>query len=251
MAKPKAKPFKPKAKAKVNQPHKKVTKGLSKPQVTKGKSKFNKKKKMLKGPEERVISKTVEIQTAEDLKKKGIVYERANVSMKPNLKENFLYIRVLLHRIPEDYINFEPTATHLYVDTLQFSKKFYFYEPYPLSIETDPNGVEGVLENGVLVCKLPILKYDESILEERKGKKRRNLEENQDSTNKKQKKEGEEEENGAKENGAENGAKRNKRNKKNKTRKERSKLKQREEREKQRQRERERQRRLEQKEREK
>lgn len=64
--------------------------------------------------------------------------------------------RVDLYKIPPQYINFEPTKTHLYLDTFKYSKKFKLEVPYPEGVQVDTS-VEATFDSGVLKCDFPIL----------------------------------------------------------------------------------------------
>jgi len=71
-------------------------------------------------------------------------------------KLNVVKCRVNLYKIPPKCIKFEPTATHFYVDTLKFTKKYYLNIPYPEGVTVDTN-VEATFDSGVLLCDFPIV----------------------------------------------------------------------------------------------
>lgn len=71
-------------------------------------------------------------------------------------KMNVVKCRVDLYKIPPKCIKFEPTATHLYVDTLKYTKKFVLNIPYPEGVTVDTN-VEATFDSGVLKCDFPIV----------------------------------------------------------------------------------------------
>eukprot|EP00002_Diphylleia_rotans_P036573 TRINITY_DN8077_c0_g1_i1.p1 TRINITY_DN8077_c0_g1~~TRINITY_DN8077_c0_g1_i1.p1 ORF type:complete len:281 (-),score=93.55 TRINITY_DN8077_c0_g1_i1:62-904(-) len=82
-------------------------------------------------------------------------------SMKVNRKRGFVQVRVTLHRIPEKLINYEPTATHLYVDTLKYSKKYLLNEPYPDGIKVDLEASPvAELQYGILSQRLAIVGHE-------------------------------------------------------------------------------------------
>eukprot|EP00026_Physarum_polycephalum_P017515 Phypoly_transcript_18764.p1 GENE.Phypoly_transcript_18764~~Phypoly_transcript_18764.p1 ORF type:complete len:137 (-),score=1.46 Phypoly_transcript_18764:259-669(-) len=54
-------------------------------------------------------------------------------------KLNVVKCRVDLYKIPPKCINFEPTSTHLYLDTFTFTKKYCLNVPYPEGVAVDTN----------------------------------------------------------------------------------------------------------------
>lgn len=72
-------------------------------------------------------------------------------------KKNVVKCRIDLYKVPPKCVNFDPTRTHLYVDTLKFTKKYLLKVPYPEGVEVDPTDVEAVFDSGVITCELPIV----------------------------------------------------------------------------------------------
>jgi len=78
-----------------------------------------------------------------------------------------LRVQVTLHRIPEHLINFSPTATHFYLDTLKYSKKYVLRFPYPNGIRVQAmNDSVATIEYGILTAELPVTDWG-SVLDTR------------------------------------------------------------------------------------
>jgi len=73
-----------------------------------------------------------------------------------NRRKNVVKCRIDLYKVPPKCVNFDPTRTHLYVDTLKFTKKYRLKVPYPEGVEVNPD-VEALFDSGVITVELPIV----------------------------------------------------------------------------------------------
>lgn len=103
-------------------------------------------------------SKATPMQVDDDIKEPAFATQTPPHNLHLNRFQNVVKCIITLHHIPDQCIKFEPTSTHVYLDTFKFSKKFLLRVPYPEEVEVDPENVEATLENGVLKCDFPITK---------------------------------------------------------------------------------------------
>jgi hypothetical protein len=80
-----------------------------------------------------------------------------NYSMKLSKSGSTVVFKVDLKKIPEQLINFQPTPTHLHLDTFKYSKKFVIHKEYPhgLTVDAGPDSYATV-EYGMLTALLPV-----------------------------------------------------------------------------------------------
>jgi hypothetical protein len=105
-------------------------------------------------------------------------YPAPPYSLKYVLYKNIIRASVQLPRIPEQYINFDPTTTHFHVDTLKWSKKYFLHVPYPDGIKVNTFNPVANLEYGTLSIELPVNYLPPEIAQRRpkvleEGKKRK------------------------------------------------------------------------------
>jgi len=105
-------------------------------------------------------------------------YPAPPYSLKYILYKNIIRASVQLPRIPEQYINFDPTPTHFHVDTLKWTKKYFLHVPYPDGIKVNTFNPVAKLEYGTLSIELPVNYLPPEIAQRRpkvleEGKKRR------------------------------------------------------------------------------
>jgi len=94
-------------------------------------------------------------------------YEAPPYTLNYSLFKNVIRSRVTLHRIPEQYINFDSTSTHFHVDTLKWTKKLFLHVPYPEGIKCNAKDVEAKLEYGVLTADIPVKQLPQHLQAER------------------------------------------------------------------------------------
>ncbi len=80
-----------------------------------------------------------------------------NFSMKLSKSGSTVVLKVDLKKVPEQLINFQPTPTHLHLDTFKYSKKFVIHKAYPhnLTVDAGPDSYATV-EYGMLTALLPV-----------------------------------------------------------------------------------------------
>lgn len=69
------------------------------------------------------VSRKVNVNTIPNTEQKGALEPDYSVSIR--FKKKLFQVRVTLHHIPAKFVNLNPTATHFYLDTFGFSKKFH------------------------------------------------------------------------------------------------------------------------------
>ena len=73
------------------------------------------------------------------------------------MKRKLFYVRVVLHRVPVQYIDIsESTDRQLVVDTAKFSRKWRLVFPFPDNMVVDSASAEYEFDAGVLRCTFPI-----------------------------------------------------------------------------------------------
>jgi hypothetical protein len=87
----------------------------------------------------------------------GINVVIPNFSMKLSKSGSTVVIKVDLKKVPEQFINFQPTPTHMHLDTFKYSKKFVIHKAYPhnLTVDAGPDSYATV-EYGMLTALLPV-----------------------------------------------------------------------------------------------
>jgi hypothetical protein len=80
-----------------------------------------------------------------------------NFSMKLSKSGSTVVLKVDLKKVPEQLINFQPTPTHIHLDTFKYSKKFVIHKAYPhnLTVDAGPDSYATV-EYGMLTALLPV-----------------------------------------------------------------------------------------------
>ncbi len=80
-----------------------------------------------------------------------------NFSMKLSKSGSTVVVKVDLKKVPEQLINFQPTPTHIHLDTFKYSKKFVIHKAYPhnLTVDAGPDSYATV-EYGMLTALLPV-----------------------------------------------------------------------------------------------
>jgi len=80
-----------------------------------------------------------------------------NFSMKLSKSGSTVVVKVDLKKVPEQLINFQPTPTHIHLDTFKYSKKFVIHKEYPhnLTVDAGPDSYATV-EYGMLTALLPV-----------------------------------------------------------------------------------------------
>jgi hypothetical protein len=80
-----------------------------------------------------------------------------NYSMKLSKSGSTVVFKVDLKKVPEQLINFQPTPTHIHLDTFKYSKKFVIHKEYPhnLTVDAGPDSYATV-EYGLLTALLPV-----------------------------------------------------------------------------------------------
>jgi hypothetical protein len=80
-----------------------------------------------------------------------------NFSMKLSKSGSTVVFKVDLKKVPEQLINFQPTPTHIHLDTFKYSKKFVIHKEYPhnLTVDAGPDSYATV-EYGMLTALLPV-----------------------------------------------------------------------------------------------
>jgi hypothetical protein len=80
-----------------------------------------------------------------------------NYSMKLSKSGSTVVFKVDLKKVPEQLINFQPTPTHIHLDTFKYSKKFAIHQEYPqnLTVDAGPDSYATV-EYGMLTALLPV-----------------------------------------------------------------------------------------------
>lgn len=89
--------------------------------------------------------------------KKEPEYPRPPYSMRILWVPAKIRVKVTLHKIPGQYINFDPKPDHFYLDTLKYNKKISLKFPYPDGIKVQATKEsEATFQAGILTTELPI-----------------------------------------------------------------------------------------------
>jgi hypothetical protein len=80
-----------------------------------------------------------------------------NFSMKLSKSGSTVVLKVDLKKVPEQLINFQPTPTHIHLDTFKYSKKFVIHKAYPHNLTVDAGSDSyATVEYGMLTALLPV-----------------------------------------------------------------------------------------------
>lgn len=80
-----------------------------------------------------------------------------NFSMKLSKSGSTVVVKVDLKKVPEQLINFQPTPTHIHLDTFKYSKKFVIHKAYPHNLTVDAGSDSyATVEYGMLTALLPV-----------------------------------------------------------------------------------------------
>lgn len=139
--------------------------------------------------EERLSGAAARAARREELKKKGLLYDpdaedtkAASTAegeksypappfhWKVSGKKMVLFCEVILHKVPQQKINVEPTEDRLKLNTLGHSRKFVLDAPYPDGLKCDPDGLAEFRPDGVLHVKLRITHMPKSVREREEQK---------------------------------------------------------------------------------